>query len=161
MAIDNLSQGGKEIPLPEDVQARIENARNNITILDAEATRLKKLIVIETEQINALHAEKVSCETSIKKLNSQIEDCIGTLASKKTELSVAEESVKVAESKLEGVRSESSTITAQLTKRSAELDSREKAIKFQEEDVNDRNLVLLSKETDHEAKVAKLKAAIE
>lgn len=161
MAIDELGQAGKDIPLPDDITNRIENARNNVTILDAETARLTKIVKVETDKIHALVAEKHELVTSIEKLKATLEQTTTDVANKKIELAGVENKVILATKTVSDLENSAAKSTADLTQRSAQLDARETAANEMETKLNDRHITLTASEALHSAKVEKLKKALE
>lgn len=161
MSIDNLGQTGPSIELPEDLKAHIENARNNVTTMEAEANRLQRLAQEAKDTVNQKHVEKNTLDKHIDTLTGSVEDLLTAGAMKKTELAMLEEKVAAAKKVLDDIRAESLSITDAHTHRSAELDRREIEVKKYEDNINIRIQALLKSETDHAAKVEKLKKAIE
>lgn len=161
MAIDTLNQGGKDVILPADVKARVENARNNVTVMEAETARLQKLAKEYTDKIAALRSEEAELDKKIGELNQKLDTLIDTIAHKQAHLKETEESLKFATGELRRVTDESQAISAEQTKRSAELDSRETSLKNYDEDVNARAVDLIEKESAFSAKVEKLKAVLQ
>ncbi len=161
MSIDTLGQSGKNIPLPEDIKAHLENAKNNVTLMQAEAERLQKLAAQATDVVNQKHIEKNTLETKIDKLTEDAETLIKSVADRKVDLTMLEQKAFSAQKVLEDTRNESLAIIAAHTGRSAELDKREEEVKAYEENINQRSQALLKKEGDHAARVEKLQKAIE
>ena len=161
MSLDNLGQGGKHTVLPEDLQAHIENARNSVTHMEAEYTRLQKLAFNEKSTIETLHVEKVNLNKALEELKKKEEVAIQSLAEKSLTLKEIEDKIIVGQKRLDSVLNDADVSTKTITLKHAELDTREVSIKNREEDINDRLIKLVQKETDHQAKVDKLKRAIE
>jgi hypothetical protein len=161
MSIDNLGQSGQNIELPEDLRGHIENARNNVTLMEAEHIRLQKLVQECKDIVNQKHIEKTTLETNSFKLRQDIEDLINTITAKTVELQKIEEKVESAKKVFEDIKTESGNLATTNTQKSAELDKREADIQKYEGDVNNRIQILIKGEADHAAKVEKLKRAIE
>ncbi len=161
MSIDNLGQSGPTVELPEDLKAHIENARNNVTTMEAEANRLQRLAQEAKDTVNQKHIEKTTLEKHVNKLTGDVEDLLTAGATKKAELAMLEEKAASAKKVLADIRAESLSIADAHTHRSAELDKRETEVKKYEENINIRIQALLKSETDHAAKVEKLRKAIE
>lgn len=159
--MNDLGQSTEDTSIPVGLQSRIDNARNNVTVLDAEATRLQKVVREETEVINKLAVDKHHLREEIEKLENRVTDTVTDLATKKTQQTLLNDEIDVARAKLLDITLESGVINAKQTAISAALDAREVAIKANEEDLNTRNIALTASEVRHNAKVEKLKAALD
>lgn len=149
------------VKLPEDLQAHIENARNNVTILEAEYKRLTKLCFDEKEVINNVHAEKVNVEAQIETIKKLLEVATTEYANKKFGIIALETESATAQQKLNAINAEVENQRASLVKRNADVDAREVSAKAHEDNLNAREISLLEKETRHESKVERLKRVIE
>lgn len=159
MSIDNLGQTGPR-NLPEDLKAEIENARNGMTGMQIETTRLQKIALSTKGDIERMYEEKASLEKSISELPAKLEEAVKAVADKKFELTTLESQAENAKKTLKEATDSTGSIAALHTAKSAELDLREATIKSREEDMNNRNIALIKSETDHAAKVEKLRKAI-
>lgn len=159
--IDTLNQSSNQEPLPSDLQARIDNAKNNLSVFEAESTRLQKLTVTETNKILALKEEEVFIKAKIDNLKDELNSVLNETADRTVFLVGLKESVSLETRKLSDIKDEVVKHESKIVSDKADLDKREESIKYQEQSVNERNLDLIKRETDHNAKVEKLKRAIE
>jgi len=160
MSMNNLGQSGKEIPLPEDLQARIENGQNTVTLLESESTRLQKLISAQQAELNKINEEKVSHERSLEKLSKELDSVIRQVADQKVIASSVDGAIKTAKALLEDIEKDIESKRASVVAEKASMDERDISLTRRENDIANRSRVLLEKEMAHEAKVAKLKEAI-
>ena len=158
--IDTLNQT-PQAPLPDDIQSRIENAKNNITIMEAEYARLGKLSIELTAKINAQHAEVKSLEEVIASLSLKKESLITEVTdlgvkSAKVQSEIAERLAEVDSLRLEKeelIKVQNASLT--------ELNERESQVKVHEDNINQREIDLIAKENAHLQKVEKLRQAIQ
>jgi ribosome-binding protein aMBF1 (putative translation factor) len=59
--------------LPEDLKQHIENARNNLTLMEAELARLTKLSQQEKDTITSINAEKVDSQNQLDQVKKYLE----------------------------------------------------------------------------------------
>ena len=64
----NLSSPEKSITLSDEETQAIEEAKNRVTLLDAESSRLMKLAKSTEKEIRALHTEKTILENELASL---------------------------------------------------------------------------------------------
>lgn len=159
--MDNLSQSGQNVVLPEHVQQAIENARNNVSVLEAESTRLQKLVKEMKDNVEAKHSERVHLEKNIEILKKDLDSIIETTAKRSVELNNIEARIKTASDSLTAMVEKIDRSNKDFVVKMASLDVRDAALKKSEEEINKRHLDLIAKETDHAAKVEKLKRALE
>lgn len=62
------------IPLPKEVQSALEAAKNNVTVLNAETSRLAKLAHNSEEEVRKSHEEVASSNVRLAEINSLIEN---------------------------------------------------------------------------------------
>lgn len=161
MSIDTLGQAPVNTPLPDDINAAIENARNSVTIMEAEYTRLQKLTYTEKDSLQKVHEEKTFLSSKIEEIKKEIEILINNNASKKMELLTTTTELENAQKSLREAMENANKVTSIHIMKSASLDARESSVTAREEDLNTRHVNLIERETRHEAKVEKLKRAIE
>lgn len=161
MSIDNLNQSGATVPLPDDLQAQIENAKNSVSLMQAEYSRLQKLVLNEKDKLERIHDEKTNVDAKVFTVTNQIEELVKSLAQKQFDKIALDTEFENAKSNLAEATDKANTMTAVHTKKSAELDERETSIVAREENLNERLINLIQKETNHESKVDKLKRAME
>lgn len=157
MSLDNSSI---QHPLPGDLQARVENALNLVTSLEAEQARLAKMCGVETQKINALHEEKKYLESQILSLKAEIESIIQERDKKREDIKALQNQRNMLEDELEDLEKGSSSLKAESEGINKSLDSREKDIAKKEADIIKRQASLEKKESDHGAKVERLKEAL-
>lgn len=158
MSLDNSSI---HHPLPGDLQARVENALNLLTSLEAEEVRLVKVRNLETQKINALHEEKKSLEKQIETLKGEVIDLAKSIEDGKTILGDFETKISIANNELADINSEVESANDQLTLKKGEAAKRENDSIVFENSIIERHRQLEEKELAHQAKVEKLKRAIE
>jgi len=93
-----------EIVLPNELQIKIEKARNNVTIMEGEFVRLKGLVTAETYTINELAKQKAE-------LNNELEGFEARSVAAKNELETVNNQLVVASDKLEKMKAEISELT--------------------------------------------------
>jgi len=157
--MDNLNQSTPNIPLPEELQARIENAKNNLTLIEAEYSRLQKLVIDIDGQIKVKHIEfkelsdKIDEKNSIlKSLNEEISD----LESKKVSLTNSLVGITEQISTLESL---SESYNSNFAKQKTELDNKEKELADRESLLIVKESDLTKRESEHLKKVEKIKLA--
>lgn len=158
MALDNSTI---QNPIPGDLQARVENALNLVTSLEAEHARLTKMCSNETQKINSLHEEKKSIESSVLSLKSNMEAMKGDETASKIVLIDLEAKKTLATNELSEILSQLKIATQELESKVIEKHNHEDAMAIAESDMNERLGNLREKETAHELKVERLKKAIE
>lgn len=147
-------------PLPGDLQSRIENALNNVTLAEAEYGRLSKLCNLETQKIGALTEEKKSLEASILSLKTNMEamrndekvskDVLNDLDSKKA---LANNELMDTISKLERAESELKSTILEKENHDVLMAAADKA-------TTERLKKLNESEASHASKVERLKEAL-
>lgn len=139
------------IPLPEEVKKKLDEARDNITIMEGEGKRLARINRELSKDIDSAISRKVQADKdsaeALSKLNKLKSD-ITTAENDKTLVQSSLDTVKAslleAETKLATIKLEQASIDSAnkvasdaLVSRSAELDKREKAITLKETELSD------------------------
>lgn len=148
-------------PLPGELQQRVENALNQVTMLQAEEARLTKLISQNTLIINNLHEEERACSSRIETLKSDIVDLEKDVEVSKEILNQLESQKTVTNNELAEVTTKLQVSANELSSTQARIDSVLKNHKDAEDDISNRLGKLQDKEIAHELKVERLKKAIE
>lgn len=161
MSLDTLNQSTPQTPLPDDLQSRIENARNNITIMEAEYARLLKLSSDLDAKIKIQHAESKELEAQAEALTAKKEALVTDVTNLEVRASLVNDQVKIANVELLGVKSETEQLKLTNNASLTALNEREAEVKKHEEDINRREIELIAKENAHLQKVEKLKQALQ
>jgi chromosome segregation ATPase len=148
-------------PLPDEIAQAVTNARNNVSLLEAESQRLIKLAEGEKANLAKITEEKVSHETAIVSLKKDVEDGVNALATVRSQVVIAEGDLLNAKTSLKNINDEIEAKRASTVLKQQELDKREASVASLEASLNERQIELLKKEGDHELKVEKLRRAIE
>lgn len=93
-----INQPQEDIALPENLKKAIEKSKNIVTINEAEALRLKSLIVSSEYTVSQLHNQEVELNEKIERLSgtldileAQNKDAENKLELKKEEINVLED----------------------------------------------------------------------
>jgi len=148
-------------PLPDEIAQAVTNARNNVSLLEAESQRLIKLTEGEKANLVKITEEKVSHETAIISLKKDVEAGVNALATVRSQIVIAEGDLLNAKTSLQNTNDEIEAKRASTVLKQQELDKREASVASLEAILNERQVELLKKEGDHELKVEKLRRAIE
>ena len=148
-------------PLPDDLIARVENAKNKITIMTAEYERLLKLSSELTIKINKQHIEDKDNSEKIAALEIKKEDLIKEVEDASLKLVEVKKATTDEEEKLDTLKTEIEQFIATKAAQTSDLDERQKKITKIEEDMERRLQVLAERETEHLSKVEQLKKAIQ
>ena len=159
--LDTLNQSAPQTPLPDDIQARIENARNNITIMEAEFSRLQKLSLELESKIKTQHVEMKSCEESINSLRSVEKALMSDVANLEVNKGNLTDSIIKAKSELAQIQEETKQLKEINNIEIAGINERENALEEKEKDIVKRIVDLEKKEVAHSQKVERLLKAIE
>jgi len=149
-----------DLPLPDALQQRLDNAKNSVDILEIETSRLSRLLTDQKEQLSTIQGEKKNLESQIESSKVILNKLIEDITSKTLEHDTLQSLVKTGKNDLMDLQLKSRDIETGHTEKSRELDQREGAIKAFEESLNKRNIDLIAKETQHNQKVAKLEEAL-
>lgn len=147
-------------PLPGNLQARVENALNLVTSLEAEQARLIKFNESQKSEINSNHAEIKSMEGKISNLKDEISKLEKQVESSSGELNTLFMGIKSAEEDLEKTIAHRKSVWEESVAREKDVQRRESAVEKLEEDVRKRLAVLTENEQKHQRKVEKLLEAI-
>ena len=158
MALDNSTI---QNPLPGDLQARVENALNLITSLEAEEVRLTKFITGKKQNIYDLHEEEKATLAKLQSLKKEIPDLENTVAITKGILNEMENHKALLTGDIEEATTNLLAITQEHESKKTEIISLQKGHEEAEKDINERLANLREKEDAHESKVERLKKAIE
>lgn len=116
-----ISETSTNIVLPEDVQSAILSARNNVSLLEAEAGRLERLILSQKREL-------VSLDGALKDIKEQIDVITENRIFVTREVAVLNESKLQLEQKIREIELSN-------TKTRAEIDAREVEVSKRESDV--------------------------
>lgn len=157
MPLDNSTV---QEPLPNDLQARIENGQNLVIALEAEVARLQKYVISAKDQTVSLHEEKNYLEGQIEENSSKLIKLTGAVKKAEEELNSLTHKVADARHEIEESERQKQEIIDEANKLMAELHSREADIKKEEADLAARALDLDKHKRAHEQKVGKLLAVL-
>ena len=123
-----LNNNTPETPLPRDLQSRVENALNQVSVLEAECHRLGKLETTYKQNINALHEELKVTEFTIKSLKEQAPDLNHEINRLNTIINGLNSAVKDSNDLLLQVEGEIKEKISSLNSLNAEIKNKEKEI---------------------------------
>lgn len=147
-------------PLPDDLIARVENAKNNVTIMTAEYNRLLKLSSEMTVAVNNKHIEEKDLIDKVSALEIKKEDIIKVVEDETIELSKIQKEENDLQEKIVMMNTELEQYIAHSAARTSDLDAREKVVISNEKDIERRTTTLTEREKEHLSKVEQLKKAI-
>ena len=159
--LDTLNQTGPQLPLPDDLQSRIENAQNNITIMGAEFKRLTKLSQDLTNDINAKHIVIKDLEESIDSLKIVDSTLNKAIQEKVNQNGFLGHDIDIKKSELAQIQEETKQLKEINEIAIAGINERETKLEEKEKEIAQRIADLLKKETAHSQKVERLLKAIE
>ena len=159
--LDTLNQTGPQLPLPDDLQSRIENAQNNITIMEAEFKRLTKLSQDLTNDINAKHIVIKDLEESIDSLKIVDSTLNKAIQEKVNQNGFLGNDIDIKKSELAQIQEETKQLKEINEIAIAGINERETKLEEKEKEIAQRIADLLKKETAHSQKVERLLKAIE
>lgn len=149
------------VPIKKDVQKALEDARNNLAILEADTARLERLIASQKRELISQEAAKKDMETNLEALEKKTTEAQKQIASERES---AEFLIKEAQKKHAEVLERENA----LVKQEAEMKSRMKDLKDAESDLQKRvNLFFREKEAheqskkEYNEKMAQIKSAID
>lgn len=149
------------VPIKKEVQKALEDARNNVSILEAETARLERLIASQKRELISQEAAKKDMEINLEALSKKTTEAQKQIESERAsaEFLIGEAQKKHAEV-LERER--------ELVKQETDIKARLKELKDAEDDLQKRvNLFSREKETHfqeqkaHKEKMHQIKSAIE
>lgn len=156
-----LIQPESGIVLPEDVKQAVENARNNVTFLDAEAARLQKVAVLTKAEVNKGYEEKTNLEKKIGVLETTYTDIATKVSDKETEYDVLVKNLKMIKGEIETMSTMLGDVTRSIDAQKVEIKTKEADLQNQEDLLNKRAYILEQDIAEHKRKVERLKEAIE
>lgn len=157
MALDNSTI---QHPLPGDLQARVENALNLVTSLEAEHARLEKMIGSQRQQINANHEEIKSCEGQLKTCHKSLDGILTNIDAANDKLNTLNYAIKDANHELEEANRQKIEITNFVAQQKSDLDARVAKVTELENGLNERIKAHTENESAHQKKVERLLEAI-
>lgn len=157
MGLDNATI---QHPLPGDLQARVENALNLVTSLEAEHARLEKMIGSQRSTINANHAEIKELEDKVKVGAETLNKLTLTLTDKADELNSLQYSIKDANHELEEATTQKVATISFVEEQKKDLATRITRVTELEAEIEKRLSDLHDKESKHQSKVEKLLEAL-
>ncbi len=157
MSLDNNTI---QNPLPGDLQARVENALNQVSSLELEITRLDKLSQLKKSELQNIHNEFKALEASIQSATANklaLDKEVATASSKLNELQYA---IKDVNHELEEAAKLKKEVNSFVETQKKDLADRIKRVEELESEIDKRLAELHSKEVTHQSKVDKLLAAL-
>lgn len=147
-----INQPTNEIPLPADIQKAYDNARNAVTLAEAEVIRLRDLRITEEATIIELNKQIAWGKEQLSALEVQLEDrqknlvtLVDTSTSLGAEIDILREEKKTLSESL--TERESACIAKEkqlaeyeysLNARSSDLNTRVESVKKREDEVTER-----------------------
>lgn len=157
MGLDNSTI---QHPLPGDLQARVENALNLVTSMEAEHARLEKMIGSQKAEINDNHVGIKETEKIIAKLHKDHEHINGEVEKATDKLNQLQYAIKSANHELEeSARQKTETINW-IAQQKELLAERENIVLEQESELAKRKQQQTVKEGEHQKKVDRLLEAL-
>lgn len=132
------SQPTNSIPIPEDIKKAVEDAQNRSIVLNADVTRLKKVVAGEHAAIATLSEEKAAVTQQIKALEE-------TKISKEREIESIDSNNKV-------LKKDFDNLTQEVTELRNERDSTMKDIADRTANIQNAERELSKKQLEHEAR---------
>lgn len=129
------------VPLPPDVQKAIEAARNTVSMMNAEHSRLSKLVKNLDGDVKSKHVEKTNLESQIQVLS----DAHAELQSKHDAL-LSEHSQE--KDNLESTKKEIDSLKKQIEEILVEHGKRKEKLDLFSADLNEKASALSSKESE-------------
>lgn len=134
------------IPLPDDIQKAIESARNNLTLMQVEISRLSKLKGQLEKEIGNLNSEKVNLENSVAHLTLNSAELI-------SDNKILSDNLANAQKSLEKMKVEEDTISKEIIAQKADLSVKTvDFIKSMKQLDKDRTILNLDKELHEKSK---------
>ena len=128
------------VTLPEDVERAVEQAKNNLTVMQVETTRLTKFKSQLEKDVTDLTSVKSNLEAKVTELQSQSDKLTSDNAT-------LQENVKTSNLTLENIKVEQSTIQSEITAQRASNDVETAKIKADREQLTqDQTVLNLDKE---------------
>lgn len=147
-------------PLPGDLQARIENAQNQVTQLEAEESRLSRLINSKKGEYNSLHTEFKSKESLFSDLKKAFDHVNADFTKKTDELNRLNYAIKDANHELEEAKRQKIETVNEIAQKTKDLEIQIAQANANDEAIHARHLTLSEKEKAHEEKVNRLLEAL-
>ena len=157
MSLDNSTI---QTPLPGDLQARVENALNQVSTLELEANRLDKMVQVKKGELQNIHNEYKSIENSLKTSQVELDKTNLELTKVSASLNQVQYSIKDANHELEQATKNKVEIEKYVEEIKADLVNRTNRVKEAEAEIEKRLTDLHDKETTHQTKVQRLLEAI-
>ena len=149
-----------QTPLPGDLQARVENALNLVTSLEAEHNRLQKMIGSQTQKINNNHEEIKSQEGKLKTLNSTNDGIMADIDKANSKLLELGYLIKDANHELEESTRKKIEIENDIVLKNDDLTRREQSVLEIENELQTRIEAHANDKQAHQKKVEKLLEAL-
>lgn len=137
----------QDLPLPDDVQKALKNARNAVTFSEAEHRRLVEMRIAEETTIVELSKRKAYEESLLEDISLELSKTKETLTKLKHEEGVIKADIKARQD--------------QIKKDEESIQSRKQELEKAELDLEARSKNLVEKETDYSIKHTELYKEIE
>ena len=157
MSLDNSTI---QHPLPGDLQARVENALNLVTTMEAEHARLEKMIGSQKAEINDNHVGIKESEKIIAKKYQESTHLAGEIEKATDKLNQLQYSIKSANHELEEAARQKTETANWVTQQKESFTERETILSIQEVELAKRKQQQTIKEDEHQKKVDRLLEAL-
>ena len=154
------SQPENNIKLPEDVQKAVDAARDNVTVLQAEAARLGRIKQGLDRNIVTAQGALKDTETKIEVATEKLETVKKETATAQAALNEANQDLSTAQKQMEADTKAMKEKSEELAKTKEEIDNKFKELDAKDKDLKKREKDLSEREDAHEAKVRKLEEAL-
>lgn len=146
--------------IPDEMRKAIENAKNHIDALDAEAARLDKMAKSAKREYNQTHTDKVYLEGQVTKLEERKKTNEATIIKQVTTIEENALVIKGQNAKLNSIRDEAKRIQEESDAKIAELAKREEELAKMEKEVLQKKNSLIEIENELRTRIGKIKDAI-
>jgi chromosome segregation ATPase len=156
----NTSQPTKDVLLPKDIQEATEKARENITVLTAELSRLDKIVRNQSREINDKHSSMVFIDSEIEGKNTKIDTLkieIGKLENVLSDLQTKKDNTN---KQIEDLQVSISTKEKEFKIRESEILRKEQNVEVSIKNVDAREKIVTKRENKIDEFVKDLKVVI-
>jgi len=150
----------EELKLPQDIQASLEQARNKISLLDAEVKRLLKLKVTTEKELTSVYTQKVYQENILASLKLSVEEKNKAIEEINTRLVALHENYTALNKKIEQETERISAENILLHKERKDIDEKKTDIAHRMQELQEREKKIASEELYYRDKVKKLRDAL-
>lgn len=128
----NVSQPQNDIPLPADMQKALENARNNVTVLNVETGRLTRLVGTLEKTISGLSVRESELKLKIEQAEKKLEEVLKEVSNQEIRKSEIEFESKTLIKKNEQESVALSQVIKEVAEEKSSLEKRERSLRDHE-----------------------------